>query len=371
MSNQETLEQVRQRANLALQQSATELQIGTCEGLPWRVEELAALSGNEQFVLQKLDSGLTAFVYQLRATDQSDYALKLARPECLVRNVDGQTSFLNELLCRQRIEFLRGGTPPHLSAITRTHFASLRHGVLLSEWVHGESIRAWDRRKLRQVFATGCELLCAGLFEWDYCPGNLLDDGERIRMFDFGYMYPFDPLRHFNSAGDGDSQPMFHLAERFETRNYFAYLLSIEKEQGIDAALAAFRLEKEVAIEAYCDLRGRLLRKGATQTIADWLQAFITRWQRGLDGDLHPLYLQEGWRSHVLDLDDDLRGQTCTPVTLLRCEWLLHALHQHYADLQSVNAFFWNDAGRTRQQLLETYREHMLAARSHQLGASP
>lgn len=363
----QSLEQIRQKRHLQMLESDFELTLGSEDGLPWRITDLAAIKGGEAFVVQTIDSGLTATIHHLRAEGR-DFALKLARKECLVRNVDGQTSFLNELVCRQRIEDLRAETNA-FSAVTKTYAASHRHGVLLTEWVDGESIRVWDRRKLQQLFAAGCELLLAGLFEWDLCSGNVLDDGERIRLFDFGYMYAFDPLRQFNSAGNGDSEPMFHLAERFETRNYFATLLTLEKEQGFDAALAAFRMEKEVAIEAYRSLRRELQQRGGTAPIGDWLQGIITRWSSALSNDLHSLYLQEGWRSHVLDLDDDLRGKTCTPMTLQRGEWLLHALQHHHDDLRALDAFFWQDRERSREQLLATYHEHLTMAQRYQIAS--
>jgi hypothetical protein len=359
-----TIEQLR----LQLLQSDTELTLGNEQGLPWRVSELAAIAGGEACVVHTIDSGLTATIHHLRA-DGRDFALKLARQECLVRNVDGQTSFLNELICRQRIDSMRA-EPNAFAAVTRTYAASLRNGVLLTEWVDGEAIQIWNRRGLQQLFAAGCELLQAGLFEWDFCPGNVLDDGEHIRLFDFGYMYAFDPLRHFNSAGNGDSQPMFHLAERFETRNYFSYLLQMERTRGIDGALAAFRVEKEVAIEAYRTLRQQLLQRGATAAIGEWLQSIITRWSDALTHDLYSLYLQEGWRSHVLDLDDDLRGQTCTPTTLQRGEWLLHALQHHHDDLRALDAFFWHDRERNQQQLIAAYHEHLALARRYQIDST-
>jgi hypothetical protein len=360
------LEQIRQQRNLALLQSNADVRLGDEQGLPWTLAELAAITGDEDFVVKKIDSGLTAFVYQLRAGDKH-YTLKQARPECLVRNVDGQTSFLNELLCRQHIDTLREADPSRLAAVTKTYVASLRHGVLLSEWVHGESITAWGRRKLQQLFAAGSELLLAGLFEWDFCPGNLLDDGEQIRLFDFGYTYPFDPLQHFNSAGNGDSEPLFHLAERFETRNYFAYLLGVEREQGAGAALKAFRLEKEIAADAYLALIETLMQSGATPMIIDWLRSFVERWSNALSLDLYPLYLQEGWRSHMRDLYDDLRGKTCTPMTLQRGEWLLHALEKDFAKLKAMNAFLWDDKNRSQQELLETYRQHYASAQRYQI----
>jgi hypothetical protein len=360
------LEQTRQQRNLALLHSGAEVGLGEEGGLPWTLAELAGVTGDEDFVVKKIDEGLTAFVYRLQAGDKH-YALKQARPECLVRNVDGQTSFLNELLCRQHIDAIRKTDASRLVAVTKTYVASLRHGVLLTEWVDGESTHVWDRPKLQQLFAAGSELLLAGLFEWDFCPGNLLDDGEQIRLFDFGYMYPFDPLRHFNSAGNGLSQPLFHLAERFETRNYFAYLLDIENEQNIDTALNAFQLEKEVAADAYLALIETLMLSGATPMVIDWLRSFVERWSNALSHDLYPLYLQEGWRSHMLDLDDDLRGKTCTQMTLRRCEWLLHALEKNFAELKAANAFLWIDQNRSQPDLLETYRQHQALAQQYQI----
>lgn len=360
------MEQLRQSRNLAMQQSGQEIAFGQSDALPWTLAELACVDRATTFVHQTFDAGLTALVHHLRCGDAS-YALKQARPHCLVQNIDGQTSFLNELLCRRHIEQLREHSSDAMAAFTKTHAASLRHGVIVTEWVDGDFVQVWDRRRLEQVFAAGSALLLAGLFEWDYAPGNILDDGCRLRMFDFGYTYPFDPLCQFNSAGLGNDLPMFHLAERFETRNYFGYLLQLEREQGLVAALAAYRLEKNVAIDAYRQLRDRLQERGAVPAVIDWLQGWIDEWTEALQGDLFRLYLKEGWRSHVLDLDDDLRGQTCTPSTLQRCEWILQALTQHHSTLETIGALFWQDVSKSRAQLLDAYRACQVLAQRHQL----
>ena len=107
-------------------------------------------------------------------------------------------------------------TAPRFTHIVPTLYADYRLGILLSP----------DRRRadtpvdpplIAQLFTTleACEE--QGLMEWDLCSGNLLvDRQEQLWLFDFGYMYPFDPLREFNSNGLAD--PLFHFVERFETR---------------------------------------------------------------------------------------------------------------------------------------------------------
>jgi len=191
--------------------------------------------------------------------------------------------------------------------------------------------------------------LLAGFFEWDFCPGNILDDGDQVRLFDFGYMYRFDPLTEFNSSGL--DAPLFHGAERLETRNYFAWLMELEKTAGEGFALAAFRLEKQIALGAYEHLISELEKHAATATVVGNLRSIVTRWRKALGGDLAALYLAEGWRSHRLELGSDLHGQTCTPTSLAHADWMLCALTERFADLQALDAFFWDDLGRSQEAL--------------------
>ncbi len=294
------------------------------------------------------------------------YALKKARPNCLVQNLDGQTSFLNELQRRAEIDALRqrhGG----FSGIVPTLYGSLAQGIILSPWLNGGTLQDWDERKLIQLFASGAELCRRGLFEWDFCPGNLIDDGRQLWLFDFGYMYRFNPLTQFNSAGQGNDVPEHHLAERIETRGYFAWLLEQEQTRGQDAALAAFRLEKEIAIEAYRQLRLELAADGANGDVLGWLDGLGQQWRQALRGDGEVLYWQEGWRSHRLDLDDDIRGQTCTPRTLARCDWMLNALQGNFDALRSSGALAHETIRPERGALLDHYRRLRSQAEDFQI----
>ena len=364
-----TLDARRHAHQLDFLATGNELTIGDAASCPLPPEQLAATRGDEPHVVQTLSNGLTARVHQLYI-DGRRWALKQARPECLVQNLDGQTSFLNELQRRRELEALKAvpGGPVRFRGVTDTLYASLRHGIILTPWIDGQPVRQWDARRLRQVFALGVEWLLAGLFEWDFSPGNLLDDGEQVWMFDFGYMYRFDPLRQLNTAGHGTDVPMFHLAERFETRNYFGHLLDCEAREGRAAALGQFRLEKEIASAAYERLMSALQSRGADGLVLDATATCIARWAQALRGDLETLFLVEGWRSHVIDLDDDLRGQTCTPMTLRRAEWLLAALRDHFTTLRSKSAFFWHDEEKSQAKLLETYERRRDDAQRFQIG---
>lgn len=358
-------EQQRQAAQLAFVASGEELEVGRAEDCPLPVAQLMATTGAEDYVLQQLDSGLTAQVFRLRLGGR-DWTLKKARTPCLVQNVDGQTSFLNEVQRRADISRLQDNpaTADRLAAAVRTVYASFRRGIIVSPWIDGEMVSTWDERRLQQMFALMGELILAGLFEWDFCPGNVLDDGQ-IRLFDFGYMYRFDPLRHFNS--NGCDTPLFHAAERFETRNYFAFLLRIEQEQGQDAALAALRLEKQLALESYQWLLAQLKARGVQPQVEQWLQDIIARWQQALRYDMAGLYLAEGWRSHRLDLLDDLHGRSCTPMTLRRLDWLERTVREHDRDLRRHQALFWDDAPCNQIQLLQRLHEARALAVQWQL----
>ena len=367
-----TLDQQRHAAQLAFAAGGAELRVGDEAALPLPLATLLATRSDSPYVVETHTGGLTATVHRIRAGGR-DWTLKLARAEARVRNIDGQTSFLNEV--QRRADFTRLKAQPggreRFAAIVDTVFASYRHGVLLSPWIDGDIVAAWDARRIHQLLQAACACAAAGLFEWDLSPGNVLDDGAQVRLFDFGYMYPFDPRTQFNSAGRGDDVPLFHPAERFETRNYFGVLLRIERERerGAAAALAAFRLEKEIALEVYREHRAQLAALGASAAVLGRLDALIARWQRALTGELAALYLSEGWRSHLLDLDDDLHGQSCTPMTLARADWLLAALTDRFDELVAQQALFGRDAGGSQSQLLDAYRQRRAQAEQFQLGA--
>jgi hypothetical protein len=330
--------------------------VGSARDCPLPVDQLAAVRGDEPWVREVFDGGLTARVFRIHAAGR-DWTLKKARASAGVHNVDGQTSVLNEIQRRADLTRLKAepGGAQRLAGIVDTQYASLRRGILLSPWIEGSIVRTWDERSLGQLFEQLVELYLAGLFEWDLCPGNLLDDGRQVMLFDFGYMYRFDPLTQFNSAGDGTSEPMFHPVERFETRNFGAWLLEVEQRQGPAAALAAFRREKAVALPAYERLRAALAARGAQPATLARFEGITIRWREALRGDAAALYFAENWRSHVLDLDDDLHGRSCTPMTLRRADWLLAALHEHFGTLVALQALFGRDLGRSRDELRADY----------------
>jgi hypothetical protein len=294
-----SLDDARRAAQLAFLASGAELEVGSVRDCPLTLATLAGTGGGEPWVVGVYGGGLTARVFRVRAQGR-DWTLKIARRPALVKNVDGQTSFLNELQRRADFVRLKARGAPGLEAIVDTTYASLHHGVLLSPWIEGDVVHAWDERRLAQVIAAALGCAANGLFEWDLSPGNVLDDGRQVRLFDFGYMYRFDPLTQFNSAGDGRDAPQFHPVERFETRNLFGVLLALEEAQGEDAALALFRTEKEVARDALHRHRADLAAQGASAVVLDRLDGIVARWSAALAGDLGVLYLAEGWRSHGL-----------------------------------------------------------------------
>lgn len=358
----------RQQAQLAFVSSGAELEVGHPDDCPLPLATLATTDGSEAYVSQVLSGGLTAHVYRIEAQGRS-WTLKRARERCLVQNADGQTSFLNEVQRRADLRALkaRPELADRLEGIVDTRYASFRHGVLLSPWIEGEMVSDWNEARLTDLFDTVITLASHGLFEWDLCPGNVLDDG-RIRLFDFGYLYRFDPLREFNS--DGLAGPGFHPVERFETRQFFAWLLSQER-LGSDRALAAFRLEKAIALERYQRWRGALDQRGATPVVLERLDAVIARWQGALSGSAEALYLCEAWRSHRLDLADDLDGQTCTPLTLQRLAWLRDMAETRYDDLHRCGALAGEQGGGRAALLDQLQRAEAQAIGWQVPGATP
>ncbi|ATB43077.1 hypothetical protein CYFUS_008556 [Cystobacter fuscus] len=363
-----TLEEERQHAQLSFLASGQPLEVGDRSTLPLPLEILAATTAHDAHVVQAIESGLTASVYRIQAGGRH-WTLKRKRPESRVKNVDGQTSFLNEVQRRRDFTELKrdASSAPRFTHLVETHYASLLDGVILSPWIEGERLQRYDGRVYEQLFGTIVNLELHGFFEWDFCPGNVLDDGERVTLFDFGYMYRFEPRQHYNN--NGLATPLFHGIERFETRNFFDHLL--RNPQGLDERqlLSAYREEKTHALRHYEDKRARLETMGAGEHVLSWQRNINERWHRALrsDEDLRRLYLVEGFRSHVLDLFDDLHGQSCTPTTIQRADWALGALREHFTLLREEQGFFFGDEALTQPELLRKYEQLRTKALEYQL----
>jgi hypothetical protein len=327
------LDERRQRANLALIARGEDFSFGDPAALPWPVAQLQALNAGSPGVLAVHDGGLTAEVLCVKQGGRR-WAVKRARAECRVRNRDGQTSFLNELQRHAELAPLR------LPGVLRPVWGSLRSGLIVSPWVDGRHPGVLDERQARSLLTTGCALIEHGFFEWDWCAGNLLDDGEQLWTYDFGYCYRFDPLTQLNTAGDGTDCPQFHLAERIESRLLFGALL----EAGSDReALPHFLAFKRLAVAAYDDLAARLARRGAAAPVLAYYGGLAHRWRQALTEAPESLYLASAWRAHANDLADDLHGQTCTPRTLKRAAWLQHTLRDHEPALRGAGTLSDDD----------------------------
>jgi hypothetical protein len=350
-----SLDHARQASDLLLLEQGHEFAFGDPGALPLSPAVMAALAPASPGVEAEIGSGLTARVLRLRHGAQA-WAVKIARPACLVRNVDGQTSFLNELRRHAELAALRGrGTT--IAGVLYPHYASLRHGLIVSRWIDGTAASDFDERSLEQIYRTGCELALNGFFEWDYSPGNVIDDGERLWLFDFGYMYRFDPLTQLNSAGGGLDHTGFHPAERIETRNLFGWLLRSEAAHGMAVSLARFAQAKSAAVQAYAWLHRELKARGASARVLDHYDGIARSWRNALDGDLATLYLAEGWRSHRHDLDDDLSGQTCTEGTLARADWLIATALSSFDALRASAALSAAEHGLDQHALVAACRQ--------------
>lgn len=208
----------RQKAQQDFDLSGEPLIVGDKNRCPLPPEELISLTHESPYVVKVVDSGLTAEVYHLRI-NRRDYNMKKRRPTAKVKNLDGQYSFLNEVQRRQQFQQLRENpaTSALFQNIVPTLYADYRLGFMISPWIEGEHVQTLTPSIIKQLFTTleACEQ--HGLMEWDLCSGNLLvDNVGKLWLFDFGYMYPFDPLSELNSNGLSD--PIFHFVERFETR---------------------------------------------------------------------------------------------------------------------------------------------------------
>ncbi|HAU4930000.1 protein kinase family protein [Aeromonas hydrophila] len=345
----------RQARLLRMLESKQEIRIGREQDCPLSVAKLVRLKEDHPAVLKVYRHGLTAEVFHLKV-EGHHWCLKRRRHDSLVANVDGRTAFLTELERRREIEALRELHPTILANVVCTCFGSARAGVLVSPWLRGVPVHELNERNLAQMLAVQAELAHWGWFDWDPSPGNLLDDGQQISVFDFGYMWPFDPRHEFNSNGLTD--PAFHVPERLETRTLSGLWLD-EPDP-----LPQFRYWRGLCINwAQRELQ-HLTREGASAPVLARLQSLLGEWRSALASEeaLAANWWRDMYRSHRLDIADDLSGKSCGLLTLRRLDWLQQAVTEHFAEL--VDNLGPDEAGLSQAALLsrlEGLREEIRA----------
>ena len=344
-----------------------EIEAGDINKLPIDIYDLMKIDVYSEYVESHIDSGLTADIFKLKIND-AYFTLKKKREEILVKNIDGQTSFLNEVQRRGDFEKLKKSDPASYAGIVDTTYASLNKGIILSPWIEGCPVKKYTGEIIENLFHTLYYIEIAGLFEYDLCSGNLLlqNDGT-VRLFDFGYMYPYDPLKDYNP--DGKDFPMFHCAERFESRNYMQYLMNIEDEIGMDIALYEYRSEKEIALKYSIKKLQWLKENNADNDVINWTGKIIELWKNGLDNqnNLGKLYDMESFRSYILDIHDDLGGKSCTHDTVMKVKKVLSKIETNYDFLNENHGLFWGDEKLTCPELLNKYRDIQKLVNKYQI----
>ncbi len=357
----------RQERQKQFDESGKNLVVGCAEDSPIAPETLAMTTNESDYVIETFQSGLTAEVYHIRV-DGRDYTLKKKRQVAKVSNLDGQYSFLNEVQCRATLQSKKNDPQQshRFTNVVSTVYADYRLGIILSEWIPGGPITELTATLVEQLFTTLINIEQAGLFEWDLSSGNLLvDDNGKLWLFDFGYMYPFSPLREFNNNGLSD--PMFHFCERFETRFLSGWF--IQQSYSEQQCLSLFQIVKQAACAVLNQKCQWLMNEGAPTELIDQVEQLISTYQDAVSSEskLKQLYHREMFRSHVLDIDDDLSGKSCTETTLKRIEIVQTQIAQDFERLKQGGALFHANANQTKQTLIESYQHKLMLARSYQV----
>lgn len=356
----------RQRAQQLFDKSGKPLIVGDKRHCPISPGELAQTTSDSHYVVETFDSGLTAEVFHIRI-DGKDYTLKKKRPIARVQNLDGEYSFLNEVQRRADFHKLKNDptTADDFRCIVETVYADYRIGIILSEWIEGTPFEPTPKL-LNDLFSTLVSCEQAGLFEWDLCSGNLLlDENNQLKLFDFGYMYPFEPRHEFNS--DGINAPLFQFCERFETRFFSGWALDYSGND--QDRISVFRTVKHAAHIALEAKLAWLKKENGSGEVIALTDSLRNRYQQALDDRalLEQLYLVEMFRSHVLDIEDDLHGKSCTPMTMKRVEAVLEMIAQHFTLLADQGALFFDNEGKTQQELIDIYQHKRILVEKYQL----
>ncbi len=359
--------EIRQQRQLEFVNSHEDIVVGNIHELPISLEKLKVIDRNSDCVVRYINGGLTSEVFKLEI-DGKFYTLKKKRKEALVRNIDGQTSFLNEVQRRQDFAIAKRDNPDGLESVIDTIYAGFKDEIIFSPWVEGDEVSGYNQELLDNLFFTLFNMEKSDVFECDLCSGNILvRPSNKVKFFDFGYAYKFNPLTEFNS--DGKDRPEFHMAERFETRTFMQHLCDIEEGVGKDKSLELYTLEKEIVLKYYAMKKEWLQENNADIEVVEHIAYFINLWQDSLKtmAGIKKLYSLDQFRSFLLDLEDDVRGKSCNSDTIIKGKKVVQALVNDYDFLKENNIFIPEDNGLSQQELVDKYNHCLGLAEKYQL----
>lgn len=348
----------RRKNQLDFVESGKDISVGSLDNFNLSLSELIKIDKNSKYVEKYIDGGFTSEVYKLNV-DEKNYTLKKKRDLAKVLNVDGQTSFLNEVQRRCDFEELKKIDSEGYKGIVDTIYASYKNGIILSPWIDGDEIHKYTEKSLESIHKTIYNMEIGGIFECDFCHGNLLlKENDQVMLYDFGYAYKYNPLTEYNS--DENEKPVMHGAERFETRTFMQHLMDIEEEVSIEKALELFKLEKKIALKYYKKKLDWLIDHNANLEIINWIKSFINLWSEGISSlnNLENLYKLESFRSYLIDVHDDVGGKCCNPDTLRKIEKVIEIIEENYLFVKDHNGLFWGDEKLSKDELLKTYKNY-------------
>lgn len=357
----------RQRYQVDFVKSGKNIEVGDSNNLPLDRTVLKNIDKNSEYVAKYFGGGLTAEVFKLSINNKF-YTLKKGRESAIVQNVDGQTSFLNEVQRRYDFEELKKTERESYSGIVNTVYANYLDKVILSEWIEGDEIAKYDEDIFDGIFKNLINMEFAGIFEYDMINGNLLlTKDKKVMMYDFGYTYTFDPLTEHNP--DGIECDVFHPAERFETRCFMQHLMDIEENLNLEKALSIYKTEKEIAIKWYKVKLQWLKSHNAKDYIITFNDRLVSFWSEGIKDKnaLLKMYRLESFRSFLLDVYDDVHGKTCNSDTLKKIDNVIRTTTESFDFIKQNDGFFWGDETLNKEEIIKKYNQFRVSVLKYQL----
>lgn len=338
--------------------SGEEICFGTLENLSITIDELLSIQKNSPVVEEFFGGSATADVFRLNINGNL-YTLKRKKSVIQVATIDGQVSFMNEVQRRVELEELKKqGTFPKLSKnLVETIYASFNHGIILSKWIEGSHVKIFNREIIDNLFETIYNLEINGFFEWDLAPGNIIVKDNNIKLYDFGYMYKFNPREEYNP--DGNEFSHLYGISVFEIRSFYTWLIGIES-QGIEEVLNELQIEKECALKYSIKKYEWLKENNADNNILEWQQSIIDElnWCLESKNNLKELYISEKFKCFSYDVDADIRGEWCTQNTLYKIDEIIKSLEENYELFKKKGVIYSGYEDLTKKEIIVEYKKN-------------
>lgn len=281
--------------------------------------------------------GCTSIVYRYNYESHS-YAIKVKRKDIPQFPKDLYYSFDIEMAFRFVSQIFE------INGICKTLYTNNSPKVMISDWISGcyiKNMNAIDVTAVAHAFELMLDLQKMGFFIFDLNMSNIKYKDGMPYLYDFGYVYPFNPRIECNPYTINRVPDMyFDNLERYKTTHIMRYISNIERTNGSLVAIQQYELFADIFLQYQQKWLLYLKERDAAAWLCDRAELNIMWYSSERETATTERYILDKFLSYILTLEEGIYYDLYDEKFSVRLNELLSLVESSYDQLKKGITYF-------------------------------